>query len=392
MPDLPRVTSSPPTDRQDPWFANRDTFDQEVKVAANAVTKRGNRAIIIGDSIALGSDGVFRDYAGSWFSKLSEISGQKIRRVRNAGVAGQATSSMLPRLQSDVIAFDPDICVLEVVTPNDIGQGLTLTQTQTNIIEMIRQVQAAGVRPIVVLGPPNDTAATRDRIVQTNAWLLDYANARGIATLDLYTPLVDVVDGTYLSTYTADGTHPNNAGQEAVATYLSTRLPADLNPTPILTSAAVDANNFLNNGLFIGDSNADGIADSWTNSGTTSPSLVARTDGLGNWQQLTTTAATQYVTQNLKAGWAIGDTLMVAGEWINDSSTGSLSVQLMFTGGTPYSQPRALSNRSQVFTTGRTFYMEVDVPPGTTTASLRLIPGIGTVRFGRVTIRKITAP
>lgn len=349
--------------------------------------RRGNRAIGIGDSIMIGSDGPFSGYAGSWFSRLSEMSGQRLRRSRNAGVAGQSTSSMLARIQTDVIAFNPDICVLEVVTPNDIGQSLTLEQSKANIISMINQVVAAGIRPIVCTGPPSDTTAVRDRLNQTSAWLIEYANARGIAVLDLYTPLVDPADGTYLSAYTADGVHPNAAGQEAVAAYLNTHLPRDLNEVPLLSRNAGDVTNLLLNGVFIGDSNSDGVANSWTGVSLASASLEARSDGFGNWQVITGDAGTDYLSQSI-TGWAIGETLVIAGEWINVNSNG-INVQVNFTGGTPYSQPRAISGRSEVFSAGRTFYMEVVVPTGTTACQIRLVPGVGTAKFSLITVKKL---
>jgi len=346
--------------------------------------RRGNRAIGLGDSIMIGSDGAFSGFAGSWFSRLSESSGQRIRRFRNAGIAGQSSTSILARIQSDVIAYDPDICVLEMVTPNDIGQGISLATTKANIVSAIEQLQAAGIRPIVCTGPPNDSPATRDRLNETSAWLVEYANSRGIAVFDLYSPLVDPADGTFLSAYTSDGVHPNVAGQEAVAAFLVERLPRDLNEVPFLSSANLDG-NLLANGLFVGDSNADGYADAWTNQGCAAGGLTARADGLGNWQSLTGDATSDYFAATFPC--AIGDTLIVAGEWINVDGT-NLGVQVNFTGGTPYSQPRPLTGRSDVHAKARTFYMEVVVPAGTSAAAIRLIPGVGTVKFSRLTVRK----
>lgn len=365
------------------------TIGAGAAAAVKPVERRGNRTIGMGDSIMIGSDGVFRDFVGSWFSHLSEATGQRLRRVRNAGVAGQSTASMLARFAADVVAFNPDVCVLEVVTPNDIGQGLTLAQSKANIIAMINLCLAAGIRPIVCTGPPNDTTATRDRMNQTSAWLIGYANKRGIPVFDLYAPLVDPADGTYLAAYTSDGIHPNAAGQDAIVAYLSTRLPGDLNAVPILTSGAGDVTNLLANGCFVGDANADGYADGWTNVGLTAGGLTARSDGLGNWQSITGDANTDYLTVTF-SGFSVGDVLAIAGEWINDSGS-SNSVQVMFTGGSPYSQPRALSNRSKVFAAARTFYAEIPVPAGTTAGALRLIPGIGTTKFSRLTVRNLTA-
>lgn len=48
------------------------------------------------------------------------------------------------------------------------------------------------------------------------------------------------------------------------------------------------------------------------------------------------------------------------------------------------------ASRSEVFTEARTFYMEVAVPPGTTDIYYSLLPGEGTTKFGRVTLRNLS--
>jgi lysophospholipase L1-like esterase len=354
-----------------------------------AFGRRGNRSIGMGDSIMAGSDSM-TSYAvgGSWFSRLCESSGQRLRFVRNSGISGNRSDQMLARLQTDVIAYNPDVCVLEAITPNDPGT-LTVAQSRTNVQAMVDQLRAAGIRVVVCTGPPNDTASTNNHMRQVSAWAVSYANSLGLPVFDLYAPLVDPADGTYLAAYTADGTHPTADGQEAVAAYLKTRLPGDLHAVPVLSPGKGDVTNLAPNGVFLGDTNADGIADSWTAAGGATGTLVATADGKGNWQQVVGTSGSSYLTSTMAAGWSVGDVLAVSGRWEQDG-TQSVSLQTNCNGGTPYSQPRALSSRTTVVT-DRTFHHEFPIPSGTTAITVRLIPGIGTARFAQLTVRNRTA-
>jgi lysophospholipase L1-like esterase len=355
--------------------------------AANRRT-RAQRAIGFGDSIMQASDGVASGYGGSWFSKLAELSGQRIQRVRNAGIAGNSTTAMLARLNADVLTQRGDIVVVEAITPNDDPATVTLAQQQRNVRSIIEQCLYRNKRVIVCDGPPNNNPAIAARMRTMSTWVRSLATQMGLDVIDLFTPVGDPATGAWLPGFTADGVHPNAAGQDAIATFNAARVPDDLRPAPVLANLGDTTNLITGNGLFEVDTNADGYADGWTNSGLAAGSLIARADGVGNWQSITGDQSTDYLQQAGITGWNVGDTLALSGEWVNiDGST--VNVELRFTGGTPYSTARAISARAE---TGpvRTFYMEIPVPTGTTAVNLRMWPGIGTARFGRVKLANLT--
>lgn len=356
-----------------------------------ARSRRGNRAIIFGDSIAAGSDQQSTySWGGSWFTKLCEASGQKVRIMRNAGVSGNTSTQMLARIQDDVIVYNPDLCILEAITPNDPAQSISVATSKANIIAMLDALKAAGIRTIVCTGPPNDTTARRDQMNQISAWLSQYAASRGLPVWDIYTSIVDPADGTYLAANTGDGTHPNALGQAALVTSLLTRIPSGIDTVPLLSPAKSDTSNLITNGVFIGDSNADGLADNWTLAGTlTEKSISSVSGGSGNWQQITCNGTFAYIEQTISTGWAVGDVLALSGRWSQDTGT-SVGAYMAMTGGS-YS-PRALSSRTDIVS-DRTFYIEAPVAPGTTTLKVQLTVNTtaGAARFAQLTLRNLTA-
>lgn len=356
--------------------------------AANRRT-RAQRAIGFGDSIMQASDGVASGYGGSWFSKLAELSGQRIQRVRNAGVAGNSTTAMLTRLNADVLTQRGDIVVVEAITPNDDPATVTLAQQQRNVRSIIEQCLYRNKRVIVCGGPPNNNPTIAARMREMTVWVRSLATQMGLDFIDLFTPVGVDATGAWAAGFSTDGVHPNAAGQDAIAAYNAARVPDDLRPAPVLANLGDTTNLLTGNGLFEVDTNADGYADGWTNSGLAAGSLIARADGVGNWQSVTGDQSTDYLQQAGITGWNVGDVLALSGEWVNIDGSG-VNVELRFTNGTPYSTARAISARAE---TGpvRTFYMEIPVPTGTTAVNLRLWPGIGTARFGRLKLANLTA-
>lgn len=253
----------------------------------------GAYSAVIGDSIdAIG--------VNSWFDESCRATGQRMRWYANKGVAGNTTAQMAARITADIVNLSPqpDVCVIGGPT-NDHGQGVALATTQANVQSMIATLRGAGITPVMRNCPSNNNAGTgiyntialrRQAVLDYNAWLTTFCASEGIPILDIFTP---TYDGTGLTAaMTSDGTHFNGAGCIAAAEYVAANAPAIINTAarPYLTSLSADPLNLIVNGIFVGDSNADGIANGWFTGGVTSPSLTVNdVDGVGNWQNFTTT-------------------------------------------------------------------------------------------------------
>lgn len=238
----------------------------------------GNTAIIIGDSIAA-SD-------GGWCPWASALSGSRFRLMRYnqaSAIAGNTSRQMLDRIAADVIAYAPTWCIIQGVTPNDNGAGIPVATSVQNIKDMAGLCVAAGIRPVIVTAPPSDTAANLDHMLSVAFRVREWADRNEYPVIDIYPPTADT-DGSYQAAYTADGTHPNDAGNLAIASYVATRLPAAMAANSSLTWGSNDDTNLVAGGLFL--TNTAGLGTGWASLGAGPLSIGAGTAGQtqGNWQ------------------------------------------------------------------------------------------------------------
>lgn len=272
------------------------------RVATPPYALNGAYTAVIGDSIDQGAT-----VGTSWWNETCRLSGQRMRQYVNAGVGGNTTTQMLARIQTDIIALNPrpDVCVIGGCT-NDFGNDISAATTQQNYIDMVSALRTAGIRPAIRNCPSNNNAGTgqfntialrRQGVLDHNSWLQSYCASEGIHLFDVFAP---TYDGSGLSTSLSDdGTHFNSAGCHVAALYVSQRLPDYFRTAavPYLTALSVDANNLFVNGIFVGDTNADGLANNWSSTSISSPSIEANAfDDVGNWQNFaTTTGTTGYI-------------------------------------------------------------------------------------------------
>lgn len=353
---------------------------------------RGSSLIAIGDSI------IATSASGQWVDQLATLSGGRFQIIRNAGLSGNTSAQMLSRITADVIAYAPAWCLLQV-TPNDVNLAGAdkVAASIANYKAMVGACHAAGIRPILVLGPPNDTAGTRAHILNVNAHLAQWCASEGVAVLDIYTPLADPADGTYLAAYTSDGTHPLTGGMAAAAAFNVDLLPADMQPPRNLLAAGLnDPNNMILNGLFTADANADGLSDSWSKSGTgtTTRTVISTGSGAGYWQNIapidtTLTQVYQDVTTIAGRAYEIACRVKATGSGYrmrtpDTGAFGSVS-------DVPTSSTTAVTMGDLTEAMGAVLSRRF-VAAGTTSRILLGAGGaVGTTSFGQVTMRDLTA-
>ena len=199
-------------------------------VAAPDRPSNGQTIAFLGDSITAGG----ANYGG--YCRLV-VHGLKTRDIYVkpvlAGIPGNTSEDMLARLESDVLAHDPDWVVLAAGV-NDIwhgdptvkigvfqpkpGMGVKLPAYKQNITEIVDRCTAAGARVLLTTITPireepdfklNKTAEAY------NAFLLQLAEERGLPIAGLNEQMFALIaDGQRL---TSDGVHPIAAGHQAMA-------------------------------------------------------------------------------------------------------------------------------------------------------------------------------
>lgn len=368
--------------------------------AAIGPPPRGALTIVIGDSVDAGSDDGSIYSAGSVFSDLCILSGQRMRWLRNSGVGGNRSFEMLARLQADVIAYDPDVCIWGGMT-NDIGQKRT--DTRANTATAINMLRDAGIHPVVRTTPPCDGQGVHDSLTEArqavqvhNAWLREWAAKQGIPVLDYYTPVVDEATGGYLAGMSDDGTHPNLRGQLAIAQYiLAQGLPAVFNGQPLLTGTVGDgADLFGGAGLFLGALNGDGLPGDWGQYGGDNDSTFATVADPaipGNWQTMTGGSGPFHVVTRpaARSGFTDGDLIEFACR-IRKTGAGLGGVKLILWAGS--SQVSTIAPAEGVRVVDGVAVGRARVPVGGDAIAFEASVGPGsTISIAQVTATNLTA-
>lgn len=136
----------------------------------------------------------------------------------NAGISGQTTSQMLARFDADIVQFAPRAVVICAGT-NDIAQNqgyISNENIMKNIASMCDMASKADIKVILCsLLPANKynwrpSVQPAELIKNLNARIKAYADGKGYAFVDFWTPFADSEDGLPAQ-YSSDGVHPNQA-------------------------------------------------------------------------------------------------------------------------------------------------------------------------------------
>lgn len=285
-------------------------------------------AVVLGDSITASS---FAQVNGqmhfglSFSEKAAWRAGMKV--LYNAGVPGQTSAQIYSRLQTDVLARQPDACIIMSGT-NDVTAGTFGTPAAAaymNYIEkMVLGCLSAGIYPFICV-PPAKTGVPDAYKNRYFYYLL--AEFYGLPLIDMCAATIDVNDslGGILAAYTIDGTHPSAAGTDRMAALLA---PVLLNPQhnlarlPYLSvfpeTSFGAPGNLLYNGNFI--HLTSNIPDGWTVNATNAtvsypPPIYPYT---GNTYRYVKSDTAQVLLLNsfnvgvANGGYVVGDTLHVA--------------------------------------------------------------------------------
>jgi lysophospholipase L1-like esterase len=184
-------------------------------------------------------------YAKGWSPRIAG------RTVINSGVAGQQSFELLERFDRDVVAHAPRAVVIwgfinDVFrTPRaTIADGLA--RARTSLTTIVERSRAAGIEPILatevtirykaglterlavlagtVLGRQGYYEYVNRHVLDTNAWLREYAAREGILLLDLQPVVADASGLRKPEFANEDGSHLPPAAYDALSAYAAPRL------------------------------------------------------------------------------------------------------------------------------------------------------------------------
>lgn len=263
---------------QTPRKINGKNFDGTAAITIPTVP--ANSIVIIGDSwssLHKGgvSPGVTTPNHG-FFNIANTRMNKKFHVLHYAGVSGERTDQISARFQAEVIALSPGYVLIQGGI-NDINQSVSATTIFTNLQGMYDLAVANGIQPIVLtipVCPVFSTSTLRNVAHQVNAMLKQDIRSKGnIKLIDVNTVLVDQSTGLVSPTYVvADNTHLTNLGAGVLGDYiyqvLDPAIPTQIDMLPSSSndnysnfSAGGNYTNLLPNGMLTG--NTSGLATNW---------------------------------------------------------------------------------------------------------------------------------
>jgi lysophospholipase L1-like esterase len=376
--------------------------------------QRPLRIVTLGDSLTQGPDVAtglnnqvwnYSPGAAGFVTGGVMLSGPRLSLIRNAGIAGQTSTQIAARINTDALAYNPDIVTILAGT-NDLVSLNTnfasgLTTLMNNLQTMVQACLSAGVVPVLVTPPPHVTYPSIAKLIQ---WFYyDLARAYRIPLFDMYRLCVDPLTGTYLSGYSGDGIHPQRAGvtvlAPAFATFLNnltTAAPYKASYAESVAATTGTEANLILNGNFARSASPP-RPDSWGSAGGVgSDALVAASAPYnGNTYTRTVTSGSQYAIGNGAnmipvATYTAGtDVLQITGAINVNIATYASNYNLALTETTlsQYMGLKAASLNGQ-----QDFCWRLQVPSNWSTAYLQCFSGgdAGTIALNNLTVVNVT--
>lgn len=279
-----------------------------------------NTCVLFGDSITANnwSGSPLNLFDKGYFNWAQFFSGNRFTVLNNAGIAGNTTTQMVTRIQSDVLAYRPAVVIFMGGT-NDPRLAAETIPNYRTIFAALRKANVYVIH-LGILPRPNASMAQKYAIPEINRWAAWYWETNGGGEfVDAFGSIVDPTNSGQgvLNTALLDYVHPSAAGAQMIGAALSPVLqkwPARRVKVTNVLDAAFNTggvSSVMTNALCSGttgtvDSPLTGsLPNYWrlspSGSAGGSASIVAAPDGYGYAIQIDATGAangdTVYLTQ-----------------------------------------------------------------------------------------------
>lgn len=246
---------------------------------------------LLGDSITAANDAERRN-RGYW-TVADTLLGQLYDVVAYAGIGGNTCAQMLARVATDVLAYNPDVCVV-MGGCNDIAGGRTYAQIIADLEDIYDLLRADGIHIIATTSVPSisyATATQKTYFQDLATWVAAYvaAHPSDMTYIDTGSLYADANEHPQTG-YTWDGVHPTALGGYTLGAAIATAI-AGLAPARNLWLDAGDS-RLINSNTAMGGAggttsgSATGtVATGFLGAGNAVFSKVARVPS-GEWQQM----------------------------------------------------------------------------------------------------------
>lgn len=183
-----------------------------------------SKIVFLGDSITLGIGYGGVTAANRFSTLIGRAAGYADADIINAGVGGDNSAGMLSRLQSDVLAHAPSVCVVMAGNNDCYGAApkyQSVQQYRENMTAIIATLKAAGVKPVVI--SPMFVVGGAAEANQVHPYLKaleEVVAAAGVGYVDIMREYHYAIDrGEWASIGHVDNVHPSVAGHAFIAEY-----------------------------------------------------------------------------------------------------------------------------------------------------------------------------
>lgn len=178
------------------------------------------KIVFMGDSLTAALEVPYD--SDRWYYRVGIHNNYAPADIINKGVSGNNSNQMVARFAADVMSYCSEIDVLVFMfTVNDKTNGLTLSQSKSNYLNMINQAKDAGIK-VVLLSPNLYTSGVSSWAPWVELWD-EIAGITGCYFIDVWKEFVWAVwtRSDWFSFYYADYAHTNKNGNALI--YLTTR-------------------------------------------------------------------------------------------------------------------------------------------------------------------------
>lgn len=176
-----------------------------------------SKIVFIGHSVVKGTGYGNVTTADTFAHKIGIANGYAAANILNKGVSSDTTAGMRSRFQADVLAQNPAVCVFAGCVVNDWATGVPVATTKSNLLSMITDAQAAGIKCVLFTDNANrGTAAEFGSYYPFIEAIKEVAAAKGCPLVDLYSRMCQrMLVGDHVALY-VDSIHLTIAGHQFV--------------------------------------------------------------------------------------------------------------------------------------------------------------------------------
>jgi len=177
-----------------------------------------SKIVFLGHSVVKGTDYGGVTAADTFARKIGVAAGYAVADIINAGKSSDTTTGMLGRFAADVLAHSPAVVVFAGCVVNDWSTGIPVATTKANLLNMVTQAQAAGIKCVMFTDNVNrGTAAEFNAYYPFVEACKEVAFTKGLPLVDTYARMTQrMLVGDHAALY-VDAVHLTGAGHQFFA-------------------------------------------------------------------------------------------------------------------------------------------------------------------------------